>query len=158
MTTPSLQQNLAECTELNEEQIKRLLPHRDPMLMVERLTDVVIGESAVGIKTTKADEWYFQGHFPAKAVMPGVMIIESLAQTAAALAMHSLDLYDKEMLVYFMGIDEARFRKMVLPGDVLHLEVTRTHRRGNVWRFKGIARVNGEVAAEAVKTAMIAEK
>lgn len=158
MTTPRMQQNLAECTELNEEQIKRLLPHRDPMLMVERLTDVVIGESAVGIKTTKADEWYFQGHFPAKAVMPGVMIIEALAQTAAALAMHSLDLYDKEMLVYFMGIDEAKFRKMVLPGDVLHLEVTRTHRRGNVWRFKGIARVNGEVAAEAIKTAMIAEK
>ncbi len=158
MTMANTQEKQTECTELNMEQIKRLLPHRDPMLMVDKLTDVVIGESAIGVKTTSTKDWYFQGHFPAKAVMPGVMIIEALAQTAAALAMHSLDLYDKEMLVYFMGIDEAKFRKMVFPGDTLHLEVTRTHRRGNVWRFKGVAKVNGEVAAEAVKTAMIAEK
>ena len=89
--------------------------------------------------------------------MPGVMIIEALAQTAAALAMHTLDLYDKEKLVYFLGIDEARFRKMVVPGDVLYLEVVKTHRRGNVWRFKGLAKVNGEVVAEAVKTAMISD-
>lgn len=151
-------QNIEAIRELSMDDIKRLLPHREPMLMVDTLTDVVCGESAVGMKQTSSDDWYFKGHFPSKAVMPGVMIIEALAQTAAALAMHSLNLYDKEMLVYFMGIDEAKFRKMVFPGDVLHLEVTRTHRRGNVWRFKGVARVNGEVAAEAVKTAMIAEK
>ncbi len=144
--------------EINLDQIKRLLPHRAPMLMVERLINVISGESAVGIKTISDDEWYFQGHFPQKPVMPGVMIIEALAQTAAALAMHSINLYDKDHLVYFMGIDEARFRKMVFPGSVLHLEVVRTHRRGNVWRFKGLAKVNDEVVAEAVKTAMISDK
>jgi len=144
-------------SEIGLEEIKRLIPHRAPMLMVEKLIQIVSGESAVGIKTVLDEDWYFQGHFPKKSVMPGVMIIEALAQTAAALAMHTLNLYDKEKLVYFMGIDEARFRKMVLPGDVLHLEVVKTHRRGNVWRFKGLAKVNGEVVAEAVKTAMISD-
>lgn len=144
-------------TEISIEQIQRLIPHRAPMLMVERLMNVISGESAIGIKTTAQEEWYFQGHFPKKSVMPGVMIIEALAQTAATLAMHTLGLYDQEKLVYFLGIDEARFRKMVFPGDVLHLEVIKTHRRGNVWRFKGTARVNNEVVAEAVKTAMIAD-
>ncbi|OJW53453.1 MAG: 3-hydroxyacyl-[acyl-carrier-protein] dehydratase FabZ [Alphaproteobacteria bacterium 41-28] len=145
-------------SEISLDQIMRLLPHRPPMLMVERLINVISGESAVGIKTISDEEWYFQGHFPQKPVMPGVMIIEALAQTAATLAMHSINLYDKEHLVYFMGIDEARFRKMVLPGSILHLEVTRTHRRGNVWRFKGVAKVNGEIVAEAIKTAMISDK
>jgi len=143
--------------ELNLEQITRLIPHRHPMLMVEKIINVIPGESAVGVKTVSVDEWYFKGHFPQKPVMPGVMIIEALAQTAAALAMHTLDLYDKEKLVYFMGIDEARFRKMVLPGDVLYLEVQKTHKRGPVWRFKGLAKVNGEIVAEAVKTAMISD-
>lgn len=143
--------------ELSLEQITRLIPHRPPMLMIEKIINVISGESAVGVKTVSVDEWYFQGHFPQKPVMPGVMIIEALAQTAATLAMHTLDLYDKEKLVYFMGIDEARFRKMVLPGDVLHLEVQKTHRRGPVWRFKGLAKVNGEIVAEAVKTAMISD-
>ena len=142
---------------LTLDQITRLIPHRSPMLMVERLIEVVPGESAIGVKKVSLNDWYFQGHFPKKAVMPGVMIIEALAQTAAALAMHTLDLYDQEKLVYFMGIDEARFRKMVSPGDTLHLEVKKTHKRGPVWRFKGIARVNGEVVAEAVKTAMISD-
>jgi len=145
-------------SELTLDQIKRLLPHREPMLMVERLINVVHGESAIGIKTPSSEEWYFQGHFPQKPVMPGVMIIEALAQTAAALAMHSLDVYDQEKLVYFMGIDEARFRKMVFPGDTLHLEVQKTHRRGQVWRFKGLAKVKGEIVAEAVKTAMISNE
>ena len=140
------------------DQIMRLIPHRPPMLMIERLTNVVADDRAIGIKTVSKEDWYFQGHFPKKAVMPGVMIIEALAQTAATLAMHSLDLYDEEKLVYFMGIDEARFRKMVVPGDTLHLEVAKLHRRGPVWRFKGLAKVNGEVVAEAIKTAMIADK
>lgn len=143
--------------DISLDQLMRLLPHRAPMLMIERLINVIPGESAIGIKTISINDWYFQGHFPQKPVMPGVMIIEALAQTAAALAMHTLDLYDKEKLVYFMGIDEARFRKMVFPGDVLHLEVTKTHRRGSVWRFKGLAKVNEEVVAEAVKTAMISD-
>src|SRR5947209_1370004 len=98
--------------EIDVNQIMRLIPHRAPMLMVERLTNVISGDRAIGIKTVSEKDWYFQGHFPKKAVMPGVMIIEALAQTAATLAMHSLDLYDQEKLVYFMGIDECRFRKM----------------------------------------------
>lgn len=147
-----------EMIDLSMDQIMRLLPHRAPMLMVERLEKVITGESAVGIKTVSADDWYFQGHFPKKAVMPGVMIIEALAQTAAALAMHTLDVYDQEKLVYFMGVDEGRFRKMVFPGDTLYLEVQKTHRRGPVWRFKGVAKVNGEIVAEVVKTAMIADE
>ncbi len=155
--TQTLSIKTKELPELDIDLIQRLIPHRAPMLMVERLTNVVVGESAIGIKKVSSDDWYFQGHFPKKPVMPGVMIIEALAQTAAALAMYTLDLYDKEKLVYFMGIDEARFRKMVTPGDVLHLEVTKTHRRGPVWRFKGIAKVNGEVVAEAIKTAMISD-
>lgn len=145
-------------TEIDLNDVMRLIPHRAPMLMVERLTNVVIGERAIGIKTVSQEDWYFQGHFPTKPVMPGVMIIEALAQTAATLAMHSLNLYDQEKLVYFMGIDEARFRKMVSPGDTLHLEVIKTHKRGPVWRFQGYARVNGEIVAEAIKTAMIADK
>lgn len=149
-------ENTKKC-ELDLNQIQRLIPHRVPMLMVEKLLDILPGESAVGIKTVSADEWFFQGHFPQKPIMPGVMIIEALAQTAAALAMHTLNLYDQEKLVYFMGIDEARFRKMVFPGDILHLQVQKTHRRGPVWRFKGIAKVNDEVVAEAVKTAMISD-
>lgn len=143
--------------ELDTQQIMRLIPHRAPMLMVERLTNVISGDRAVGVKTVSKDDWYFQGHFPKKAVMPGVMIIEALAQTAAALAMHTLDLYDQDKLVYFMGIDECRFRKMVFPGDTLQLEVIKTHKRGPVWKFKGLAKVNGEVVAEAIKTAMIAD-
>jgi 3-hydroxyacyl-[acyl-carrier-protein] dehydratase len=143
--------------EIDSDQILRLIPHRPPMLMVERLTHVIAGDRAVGIKTVSEGDWYFQGHFPKKAVMPGVMIIEALAQTAAALAMHTLGLYDQDKLVYFMGIDECRFRKMVFPGDTLHLEVIKTHKRGPVWKFKGLAKVNGEIVAEAIKTAMIAD-
>ncbi len=154
---PLAETQIPQENEIGLDQVIRLIPHRAPMLMIEKLVDVMTGESAVGIKTVSPNDWYFQGHFPQKPVMPGVMIIEALAQTAATLAMHSLDLYDKEKLVYFMGIDEARFRKMVVPGDTLYLEVVKTHRRGNVWRFKGAAKVNGEVVAEAVKTAMISD-
>lgn len=160
MSLANTQNMMTETTsdiELGIQQIMQLIPHRPPMLMVERLTNVIAGDRAIGIKTVSKDDWYFQGHFPKKAVMPGVMIIEALAQTAAALAMHTLDLYDQDKLVYFMGIDEARFRKMVFPGDTLHLEVIKTHKRGPVWKFKGVARVNGEVVAEAIKTAMIAD-
>lgn len=153
----NMNMDIMKQSELDTQQIMRLIPHRPPMLMVERLVQIVSGESAIGIKTVSQEDWYFQGHFPKKAVMPGVMIIEALAQTAAALAMHTLDLYDQEKLVYFMGIDECRFRKMVFPGDTLHLEVIKTHKRGPVWKFKGIAKVNGEVVAEAIKTAMIAD-
>lgn len=147
----------SETSELSLSDITRLIPHRPPMLMIDRLIDVVPHESAVGIKVVSAEEWYFQGHFPRKAVMPGVMIIEALAQTAATLAMHSLGLYDQEKLVYFLGVDEGRFRKTVSPGDELHLHVQKIHRRNQVWRFKGLAKVNGDIVAEVIKTAMIAD-
>jgi 3-hydroxyacyl-[acyl-carrier-protein] dehydratase len=155
-TEPNITESTTEL-EIDLGQIIRLIPHRPPMLMVERLINVISGDRATGIKTVSPDDWYFQGHFPKKPVMPGIMIIEALAQTAATLAMHTLNLYDQEKLVYFMGIDECRFRKMVFPGDTLHLEVVKTHRRGRVWRFKGLAKVKGEVVAEAIKTAMISD-
>ena len=145
-------------TTIEFDEILRLLPHRFPMLLVEKLVDVVPGESAVGIKNVSINEWYFQGHFPQKPVMPGVLIIEAMAQTAAAMVMHFLKMHDQEQLVYFMGIDEAKFRKMVGPGDVLHLVVKKHQQRGPVWRFRGEAYVNGELVAEALKTAMIANK
>ncbi|MEB3702225.1 3-hydroxyacyl-ACP dehydratase FabZ [Candidatus Bealeia paramacronuclearis] len=139
------------------DEIIRLIPHRFPMLLIEKIIDVVPGESAVGIKNVSINEWYFQGHFPKKPVMPGVLIIEAMAQTAAAMVMHYLGTHDKEKLVYFMGIDEAKFRKMVGPGDVLHLSVKKHQQRGPVWRFKCEAYVNGELVAEAMETAMIAD-
>lgn len=157
MTAPSLQTPPQDVTELDALQIMRLIPHRAPMLMVERLIDIIPHESATGIKVVSPDDWYFQGHFPKKPVMPGVMIIEALAQTAATLAMHSIGMYDQEKLVYFLGVDECRFRKRVSPGDELHLHVQKIHRRNQVWRFKGIAKVKDEIVADVIKTAMIAD-
>ncbi len=144
--------------ELDLTQIQRLIPHRPPMLLIEKLSNVRFDEGAIGFMKVHGDEWFLQGHFPKKAIMPGVMIVEALAQTAAALAMHTLGLYDNENLVYFLGIDETRFRKMVVPNDELQLEVIKIHRRGPVWKFKGIAKVADEVVAETVMTAMIADK
>lgn len=147
-----------ETITIEYDEIVRLLPHRFPMLLIEKVVDVIPGESAVGIKNVSINEWYFQGHFPKKPVMPGVLIIEAMAQTAAAMVMHYLKAHDQEKLVYFMGIDEAKFRKMVGPGDVLRLVVKKHQQRGPVWRFKGEAYVNDELVAEALKTAMIADK
>lgn len=158
MTTVTEQVSNQETITIELDEILRLIPHRFPMLLVEKIVEVVPGESAVGIKNVSINEWYFQGHFPKKPVMPGVLIIEALAQTAAALAMHYLGIQDQDKLVYFMGIDEAKFRKMVGPGDVLRLVVKKHQQRGPVWRFKGEAYVNGELVAEAMKTAMIADK
>ena len=158
MTTATGQVSDQEKITIEFDEIMRLIPHRFPMLLVEKIIDVVPGESATGIKNVSINEWYFQGHFPKKPVMPGVLIIEAMAQTAAAMAMHYLGTQDQEKLVYFMGIDEAKFRKMVGPGDVLHLVVKKHQQRGPVWRFKGEAYVNGELVAEALKTAMIADK
>ena len=158
MTTINEQVSTQEAITIELDEILRLMPHRYPMLLIEKIVDVVPGESAVGIKNVSINEWYFQGHFPKKPVMPGVLIIEALAQTAAAMAMQYLQIQDQEKLVYFMGIDEAKFRKMVGPGDVLRLVVKKHQQRGPVWRFKGEAYVNGELVAEALKTAMIADK
>jgi 3-hydroxyacyl-[acyl-carrier-protein] dehydratase len=135
--------------------IMRMIPHRYPFLMIDRVEDVVDNESAIGIKNVSIAEPHFQGHFPAQPVMPGVLIIEAMAQTAAVLVVKSLGSEAEGKLVYFMSVDKARFRKPVVPGDVLHVHVAKQRMRGNVWRFNGEAKVNGAICAEAIFAAMI---
>ena len=136
-------------------EIKRMIPHRYPFLLVDRVRDMVEGQSAVGIKNVTANEPHFPGHFPAEAVMPGVLQIEALAQTSAVLVSASLGLIDKQALVYFMSVDECRFRRKVVPGDTLELHITTLRGRGKVWKFRGEAMVDGELATECVFAAMI---
>jgi 3-hydroxyacyl-[acyl-carrier-protein] dehydratase len=141
---------------LDVEQIKKLLPHRAPFLFVERLTDMVPFESAVGYKAVSFNEPHFAGHFPDYAVMPGVLIIEALAQTAGALIVHSMGL-KKTPNVFFMGIDKARFRKPVVPGDMLKFAVKALQHRGPVWKFEGKAYANDVLCADGEFSAMIRE-
>jgi len=143
---------------LDIEQIKKLLPHRAPFLFIERLTDIVQNESAVAYKAVSINEPHFQGHFPNYAVMPGVLIVEAMAQAAGALVMHSAGETAENKLVYFMTIDSARFRKPVTPGDMLRMAVKAMRRRGPVWKFSGQAYVGETLCAEAEFSAMIAEK
>jgi len=142
---------------LDVEQIKRILPHRAPFLFVEKLTGIVVNESATGFKAVGFNEPYFQGHFPQFAVMPGVLIVEAMAQTAGALVMHSLGLTTENRIVYFMTIERARFRRPVRPGDMLRMPVKALQRRGPVWRFGGQAFVDSTLCAEAEFSAMIQE-
>jgi 3-hydroxyacyl-[acyl-carrier-protein] dehydratase len=137
--------------------VMKLLPHRYPFLMIDRLQDMDGDESCVGIKNVTINEPFFQGHFPQFPVMPGVLIIEGLAQTAGALCVASLGEDYNPQVVYFMGIDKAKFRRPVVPGDQLHYHVRKLRSRGRVWRFYGEARVNGHVVAEAEVSAMIAD-
>jgi 3-hydroxyacyl-[acyl-carrier-protein] dehydratase len=148
--TPSTQ------TEIGVEQLKRLLPHRPPFLMIERLTDIT-GDSAVGWKAVSINEPHFTGHFPEYAVMPGVLIVEAMAQAAAAFVVHTLGLQDQRRMVYFMTIDKARFRRPVHPGVVLRMPVQVQRRRGPVWRFEGKAFAGEELCAEAEYSAMLTE-
>ncbi|MGF1591980.1 MAG: 3-hydroxyacyl-ACP dehydratase FabZ [Kiloniellaceae bacterium] len=140
---------------LNVHDIMGLLPHRYPFLMIDRVDDIVLGESAVGTKNVTINEPFFQGHFPAQAVMPGVLIVEAMAQTAAALVMYTLGEEAHGKVVYFMSVDEARFRKPVVPGDTLKIHVTRIQNRRSVWKFKGEAKVEGTLVANASYSAMI---
>ena len=142
---------------LDVEAIKILLPHRPPMLMVEKLTDIVPNESATGYKAVSINEPYFMGHFPDFAVMPGVLIVEALAQTAGALVVHSLGFERGSKIVYFMTIEKARFRRPVRPGEMLRMVVKALRRRGPVWRFRGQAFVDDAICAEAEFSAMIRE-
>ena len=137
--------------------VLQLLPHRYPFLMVDRIYDMKGDESCIGLKNVTMNEPFFQGHFPQFPVMPGVLIIEGLAQTAGALCVHSLGEGYKAELVYFMGIDNAKFRRPVVPGDQLHYHVRKIRNRGRVWRFYGEAKVNGQVVAEAEVSAMLAD-
>jgi 3-hydroxyacyl-[acyl-carrier-protein] dehydratase len=138
--------------------IMDMIPHRYPFLMVDRVTDVVRDVRAVGIKNVTVNEPQFQGHFPGRPIMPGVLIVEAMAQTAGVLVVHTLGPESEGKLVYFMTIDDARFRKLVIPGDTLHIHVFKQRSRGNVWKFKGEARVAGALAAEATFSAMIVDR
>lgn len=137
--------------------VMQLLPHRYPFLLVDRIEQMDGDESAIGIKNVTANEPHFQGHFPDFPVMPGVLLIEGLAQTAGALCVHSLGESYKPQLVYFLGINNAKFRKPVVPGDTVHYHVRKIRSRGRTWRFYGEAKVNGQVVAEAEVSAMIAD-
>ena len=138
--------------------LMEMIPHRYPFLMIDRVTDVVFGESAVGIKNVTINEPQFQGHFPSRPVMPGVLLIEAMAQTAAVLVVYSLGPQAEGKLVYFMTIENARFRKPVGPGDCVHIHVNKVRRRGSVWKFAGAAKVDGVLVAEATYSAMIMDR
>lgn len=135
--------------------IMRIIPHRYPFLLIDKVRGVEVGKTAIGIKNVTFNEPHFQGHFPGAPIMPGVTIIEALAQTSAVLVGLTLDLVDKEPLVYFMSIDKAKFRRKVVPGDVLELKVDVLRGSSKIWKFQGTATVNGEMAAEAEFMAMI---
>lgn len=137
--------------------IKSLIPHRDPMLLLDRIVNIVEGQSILGIKDVTGKEDFFRGHFPSHPVMPGVLIVEAMAQSAACLVVHTMGDTAKGKVVYFMSIEEAKFRKPVVPGDVLYLQCDAQRSRGNVWKFKGVGTVNGQKVAEATYSAMIME-
>lgn len=140
------------------EQIKRMIPHRYPMLMIDRVVDLVPDVKAVGIKNLTINEPFFQGHFPSEPLMPGVLIIESMAQTAAVLVVATLGPDREGSLVYFMSVDAVRFRKPVVPGNTLHIHVEKQRKRGNVWKFRAVAKVDHTVVAEAIYAAMIRDQ
>lgn len=135
--------------------IQRILPHRYPFLLVDKVRDIFVNESCVGIKCITMNEPQFTGHFPDMPVFPGVMIIEAMAQTSGILVGLSMDLVDKNAKVFFMGVDNCKFRRKVVPGDVLELHVKALRGGGKVWKFEGRAMVDGELACEATFMAMI---
>lgn len=137
--------------------IQRILPHRYPFLLVDRVPQIEGLTRAVGIKNVSMNEPHFTGHFPGRPVMPGVTIVEAMAQTAAVMVGATLGLTDGNLLIYFMSIESVKFRRMVIPGDQLRMEVTTLRGRagGKVWKFRGEATVDGEPAAEAEFTAML---
>lgn len=152
-------ENSAKGTTIDTIGIMARIPHRYPMLLIDRVEEIVPAESCTGIKNVTANEPFFQGHFPGRPIMPGVLIIEAMAQTAATLVVDSLDGVGADShIVYFMTIESARFRKPVLPGDQLRIKVKKERQRGQVWKFRGEAFVDGNLCAEAVYTAMLVPK
>ena len=135
--------------------IQRILPHRYPILLIDRVEDIDGVKTARGIKNVTSNEPHFQGHFPGTPIMPGVTIIEALAQTAAVMVGTTQKLADENMLIYFLAIDKCKFRRKVVPGDVLNLHVETLRGGSKIWKFKGSGMVNGEMAAEAEFTAMM---
>lgn len=138
--------------------IQQLIPHRYPFLMIDKVVNIVEGQSIVGIKNVTINEPFFPGHFPSHPVMPGVLIVEAMAQTSAVLVMHTLGSVAHGKVVYFMSVEGSKFRKPVVPGDVLHIHCEAQKSRGNIWRFAGVAKVDGVKVADAVYTAMIVDE
>ncbi|MDP9195578.1 MAG: 3-hydroxyacyl-ACP dehydratase FabZ [Pseudomonadota bacterium] len=149
---------LERISRIDVSRIMEMIPHRYPMLMIDRVVDIVPDATAVGIKNVTVNEQFFQGHFPTRPVMPGVLLVEAMAQTAAVLVVATLGKEAEGKLVYFMTVDEARFRKPVVPGDTVHIHVTKERNRVNVWKFRGAAKVEGVLCAEAVFSAMLMDK
>ncbi len=137
--------------------LMQLIPHRYPMLLIDRIVDIVAGERCIGVKNITYNEPQFMGHFPGQPVMPGVLMIEAMAQTAGALVIYSTDKSTDGKLVYFLSVDDCRFRRPVVPGDRLELHVTRVHNRGDVWKFHGVGKVDGKVVCEANYAAMLVD-
>ncbi|MEE9544662.1 MAG: 3-hydroxyacyl-ACP dehydratase FabZ [Rhodospirillales bacterium] len=143
---------------LDINRIKEKIPHRYPFLMIDKVIGLVADTRAVGVKNVSINEAFFQGHFPSQPIMPGVLIIEAMAQTSAVLVMETIGKSAEGTLVYFMSVDQARFRKPVTPGDTLHVCVEKIRQRGSVWKFKGEAKVDGILMAEAIFAAMIVDE
>jgi 3-hydroxyacyl-[acyl-carrier-protein] dehydratase len=145
-------------TTLDVLRVMEMIPHRYPFLMIDRVIEVVADRGAVGVKNVSINEAFFQGHFPREPVLPGVLVIEAMAQTAAVLVVHTLGPESEGQLVYFMSVDNARFRKPVFPGDQLFIHVKKNRNRGNIWKFDGEAKVNGTLVADATFAAMIRDR
>lgn len=139
-------------------EIMNILPHAYPFLLVDRIIEIEPGKRIVGIKNVTYNEPFFPGHFPGRPIMPGVLIVEAMAQTAGVLVCNSLSEEERNKLVYFLGMDNVKFRKPVIPGDQLHLELEITKHRQSIWGFKGKALVDGKVVAEAELLAMLGEE
>ncbi len=144
--------------EIDIERLMELIPHRYPMLMVDRVVDIIPDVSAVGIKNVTINEPAFQGHFPQRPIMPGVLIVEAMAQTSGILVVQTLGAEAEGKLVYFMSIDNAKFRRPVTPGDSMRIHVKKLQHRRNVWKFTGEARVDDVVCADATFSAMIMDR
>jgi 3-hydroxyacyl-[acyl-carrier-protein] dehydratase len=148
----------AEAGTVDIGRIMQAIPHRYPFLLIDRVVELVVNQSAIGIKNVSVNEHFFQGHFPSHPVMPGVLIIESMAQTAAVLVVETLGQDAQGKLVYFMSIEGAKFRRPVVPGDQLRIHINKERSRGNVWKFSAVARVDGVAVAEATYAAMIMDR
>jgi 3-hydroxyacyl-[acyl-carrier-protein] dehydratase len=143
---------------INIDEIIEMIPHRYPFLLIDKILDYKPGESALGIKNVTMNEPQFTGHFPGRPIMPGVLIIESMAQTSAVLVLKTLQDRGEGKLVYFMSIEEAKFRRTITPGDVMYIYVEKLQNRANVWKFSSRIEIEGKLAAEAIFSAMIMDK
>ena len=144
---------------IDKKEIERLLPHREPMLLIEKLINIIPSKSATAIVNVKKTSFFVQGHFPGQPVMPGVLIVEAFGQAAAALTAHSVDPKEVEnKLVYLMSVEKARFRNPVIPDCELHLDIEAIRSHGRVWKYKGIAKVNGKEMADAQWAATVVDR